>query len=111
MFRHLQIHGHSKGFACSDCPQTFKQFSQLRVHAITHIDKNAEGSQMRWYSQKKCEICGNVFSNSKILSKHIKAVHNKIKPFICNVCGHKSARKATWQVYICYIMVVNLVVD
>lgn len=98
MFRHLQVHTPTKGFACSDCPLTFKLFSQLRVHAITHIEKNTDGT--RWYSQKKCDICGNIFSNSKILSKHIKAVHNKIKPFICNVCGHKSARKSSWLV--CY---------
>lgn len=98
MFRHLQSHSPTKGFACSECPQTFKLFSQLRVHGITHIVKATAGPHMRWYSQKKCDICGNVFSNSKILSKHIKAVHNKIKPFICNVCGHKSARKSSWLV-------------
>lgn len=111
MFRHLQIHTPTKGFACSDCPLTFKLFSQLRVHAITHIEKNVDGTQMRWYSQKKCDICGNIFSNSKILSKHIKAVHNKIKPFICNVCGHKSARKSSWLVSYatCFLVDINLI--
>lgn len=104
MFRHLQTHSPTKGFACSECSQTFKLFSQLRVHGITHIDKPTAGPQMRWYSQKKCDICGNVFSNSKILSKHIKAVHNKIKPFICNVCGHKSARKSSWLVCFTFVL-------
>lgn len=52
----------------------------------------------RWYSEKICEICNNVFSNAKTLSKHVKTVHNKIKPFICTVCGHKCARKSTLQV-------------
>lgn len=55
---------------------------------------------MRWYSQKKCEHCHNSFANSKVLSKHIKTVHNQIKPFICNVCGHKSARKVTHMIHL-----------
>ncbi|KAJ6634670.1 Myoneurin [Pseudolycoriella hygida] len=98
IFRHLQVHGATKGFACSNCPKVFKQFSQLRVHGITHHQN--DGTQMRWYSQKKCDICNNMFANSKVLSKHIKTVHNQIKPFICNVCGHKSARKVTHMIHL-----------
>lgn len=40
-----------------------------------------------------------MFANSKVLSKHIKTVHNQIKPFICSVCGHKSARKVTHMIH------------
>lgn len=54
--------------------------------------------KLPWYAERKCDICGHMFSNSKILSKHIKTVHHKIKPFICNVCGYKSARKVTLTV-------------
>ncbi|XP_055373510.1 zinc finger protein 708 [Condylostylus longicornis] len=53
----------------------------------------------KYYSQKVCEICNRVFVNGKTLSKHIKAVHNKIKPFICRVCGLKLARKSTWLIH------------
>ncbi|XP_017479280.1 PREDICTED: zinc finger protein 879 [Rhagoletis zephyria] len=49
----------------------------------------------RYYAEKTCEICSRKFVNGKTLSKHVKAVHNKIKPFICNVCGKKMARKAS----------------
>lgn len=49
----------------------------------------------KYYSEKTCEICERKFVNGKTLSKHIKTVHNKIKPFICNVCGKKTARKAS----------------
>ncbi|KAG4072002.1 hypothetical protein HA402_010939 [Bradysia odoriphaga] len=99
IFRHLQVHGATKGFACSNCPKIFKQFSQLRVHNITH-HQNDNSNQMRWYVKKKCEICHNMFANSKVLSKHIKTVHSQIKPFICNVCGHKSARKVTHMIHL-----------
>lgn len=97
VYRHLQKHEQLKGFLCSLCPTSFEQFNQLRQHVATeHADKN--GSTSRWYSKKTCDICSNVFATSKTLSKHIKAVHNRIKPFICNVCGYKSARKSTWEV-------------
>lgn len=96
VYRHLQVHEQLKGFLCSLCPTSFEQFNQLRQHVATaHIDKNGPS---RWYSKKTCDICSNVFATSKTLSKHIKAVHNRIKPFICNVCGYKSARKSTWEV-------------
>lgn len=97
VYRHLQTHDQLKGFLCSLCPTSFEQFNQLRQHVATaHIDKNGPS---RWYSKKTCDICSNVFATSKTLSKHIKAVHNRIKPFICNVCGYKSARKSTWEIH------------
>lgn len=55
--------------------------------------------KLPWYAERKCDICGHMFSTSKILSKHIKTVHHKIKPFICSVCGYKSARKVTLTIH------------
>ncbi|KAH8395229.1 hypothetical protein KR222_003174 [Zaprionus bogoriensis] len=49
----------------------------------------------KYYAEKTCEICKRKFVNGKTLSKHVKTVHNKIKPFICSVCGKKTARKAS----------------
>lgn len=83
VYRHLQVHEQLKGFLCSLCSTSFEQFSQLRQHVATahikkgHIDKKGPS---RWYSKKTCDICSNVFATSKTLSKHIKAVHNRIKP-------------------------------
>ncbi|XP_017122028.1 zinc finger protein 672 isoform X2 [Drosophila elegans] len=56
----------------------------------------------KYYAEKTCEICNRKFVNGKTLSKHVKTVHNKIKPFICNVCGKKTARKAS-------LIVINLI--
>ncbi|XP_058833066.1 zinc finger protein 569 [Topomyia yanbarensis] len=55
--------------------------------------------KLPWYAERKCDICGHMFSTSKVLSKHIKTVHHKIKPFICSVCGYKSARKVTLTIH------------
>lgn len=51
-----------------------------------------------WANQQMCNICGNYFANSKCLKKHVQSVHDKFKPFICNICGHKTARKAMLDV-------------
>ncbi|XP_053955533.1 transcriptional repressor CTCF [Anastrepha ludens] len=59
------------------------------------IVQAAPVNKNRYYAEKTCDICGRKFVNGKTLSKHVKAVHNKIKPFICNVCGKKTARKAS----------------
>lgn len=66
--------------------------------------KEADGTKLKaeklpWYAERKCDICGHMFSTSKILSKHIKTVHHKVKPFICSVCGYKSARKVTLTIH------------
>lgn len=59
----------------------------------------AKAEKLPWYAERKCDICGHMFGTSKILSKHIKTVHHKIKPFICSVCGYKSARKVTLTIH------------
>lgn len=99
IFRHMQIHSTVKGYVCQICSKTFSQFSQLRCHQAVHIDKSQNETKSRWYSKKTCEICTREFANSKTLSKHVKFVHNKIKPYICSVCGHKSARKISHVVH------------
>ncbi|XP_065086515.1 zinc finger and SCAN domain-containing protein 2 [Ochlerotatus camptorhynchus] len=62
-------------------------------------DGKPKAEKLPWYAERKCDICGHMFSTSKILSKHIKTVHHKIKPFICSVCGYKSARKVTLTIH------------
>lgn len=102
VYRHLQTHSEMKGFACTQCekPKFFAQEAQLKRHMEIHEAADGDGNKkVRWYSQKTCEICQHVFANSKTLSKHIKQVHNKIKPFICKVCGYKAARKATITIH------------
>ena len=47
---------------------------------------------------KICEICNQQFKTAKILSRHIKHVHNKIKNFHCSVCSKQFSRKAALQV-------------
>ncbi|KAH8327635.1 hypothetical protein KR074_005814 [Drosophila pseudoananassae] len=59
------------------------------------VTSSTASKKNKYYAEKTCEICSRKFVNGKTLSKHVKTVHNKIKPFICNVCGKKTARKAS----------------
>lgn len=68
---------------------------QSEQQPATDVAKTETPKKNKYYSEKICEICERKFVNGKTLSKHIKTVHNKIKPFICNVCGKKTARKAS----------------
>lgn len=94
---HLKIHSEDREYSCPDCERTFKQASQMRNHRITHLDKEKHDIP-RWYMQKHCDKCDKDFADAKCLKKHIQAVHSKLRPFICNVCGHSCARKAMLQV-------------
>ncbi|XP_062129846.1 zinc finger protein 449 [Drosophila sulfurigaster albostrigata] len=76
-----------------------QQQQQLLLDEATNsqapLQPAAEVKKNKYYAEKTCEICQQKFVNGKTLSKHVKTVHNKIKPFICNVCGKKTARKAS----------------
>ncbi|XP_011291023.2 oocyte zinc finger protein XlCOF28 [Musca domestica] len=75
-----------------------KRLQQAQIAATNAVETEKPKPvvrQNKYYSEKTCEICERKFVNGKTLSKHIKTVHNKIKPFICNVCGKKMSRKAS----------------
>lgn len=94
MVSHMAIHSDEKPFICSFCGKSFKQLNQLRNHEIYH--KNPDEIP-DFLTKKKCEQCERFFANSKSLKKHIKFVHDKFKPFICNICGYQSSRKEILQ--------------
>uniref|UniRef100_A0A182WC40 C2H2-type domain-containing protein n=1 Tax=Anopheles minimus TaxID=112268 RepID=A0A182WC40_9DIPT len=110
VFKHLQTHRLNKtlDISCRMCDKKFVNTSQRSVHEALHLKKETYeeedelevNEKPRWYAERRCNICKHMFSNSKILSKHIKTVHLKIKPFVCNVCGYKCARKATLNIHI-----------
>ena len=95
---HCQTHENLKLFKCDVCSKRFNQLSQLRNHVVTHMDKTI-AEIPSWAKPKQCDICQKIFSDSKSLKKHVQAIHSKLKPYICNVCNHKSARKAMLQLH------------
>ena len=96
---HNQTHQNLKQFKCDVCDKRFNQISQLKNHAVIHIDKSI-AEVPSWAKPKQCDICQKMFSDSKSLKKHVQAIHSKLKPYICQVCGHQSARKAMLQLHV-----------
>ncbi|XP_050300787.1 zinc finger protein 92-like [Anthonomus grandis grandis] len=95
--RHMMIHSEEKPFLCAQCGKTFKQLTQLKNHEVIH---KVPEDLPTWTKLKKCPKCDKFLANSKILKSHIKTVHEGIKPFICNICGHKSSRKEMLTLHI-----------
>jgi hypothetical protein len=98
---HNQTHLNLKQYRCDVCSKGFNQMSQLKNHAVIHLDKSNELTPIpSWAKPKQCDICQKMFSDSKSLKKHVQAIHSKLKPYICQVCGHQSARKAMLQLHV-----------
>ncbi|KAF7387080.1 hypothetical protein HZH68_012757 [Vespula germanica] len=99
LLTHMKVHSETREYECSECGKCFKQASQLRNHRVMHLDRKTLEVK-RWYTSKKCDMCGKTYANSKCLKSHIQAVHSKLRPYVCNVCGHSSARKAMLQMHL-----------
>lgn len=99
MITHMKVHNVNKDYECPDCGKCFKQSSQLRNHRVIHLDRKS-AEIPRWYTSKICELCGKTYADSKCLKNHIQAVHSKLRPYVCTVCGHSSARKSMLQMHL-----------
>ncbi|CAB0012796.1 unnamed protein product [Nesidiocoris tenuis] len=97
---HEKRHRQHKEFSCQYCSKRFSQKTQLRNHEVLHLKKACSSALPGWAKRKECELCGKSFWDSKALKKHIKTVHSKLKPYVCQVCGHCSARKGMFQLHI-----------
>jgi len=97
--KHCQTHDNLKQFECSVCQKRFNQRSQLRNHYIMHMKKNGTNIP-NWAKAKECDICHKVLADSKILKKHIQAVHSKLKPYICKICGYKCSRNSNLRLHV-----------
>ncbi|XP_046602032.1 zinc finger protein 569 isoform X1 [Neodiprion lecontei] len=96
---HMRVHSENREYECPVCGKCFKQSSQLRNHRVMHLNRKSNEAP-RWYTSKTCELCGKTYADSKCLKNHMQAVHSKLRPYVCNVCGHSSARKAMLQMHL-----------
>ncbi|XP_008543116.1 zinc finger protein 28 homolog [Microplitis demolitor] len=99
LLTHMRVHSENRDYECPDCGKCFKQSSQLRNHRVMHLDRKSV-EVPRWYTSKTCEMCGKTYADSKCLKNHMQAVHSKLRPYVCTVCGHSSARKAMLQMHL-----------
>ena len=47
----------------------------------------------------ECDKCGKTFLEVHDLREHIVAIHDKLKPFICDLCGFKTAKHGNLNIH------------
>lgn len=66
--------------SCSQCTKVFGTPRQLEIHAKVHLP-----TELR--KTVPCPYCDKKFSSHTLLQTHIKYIHMKERPFICEECG------------------------
>jgi KRAB domain-containing zinc finger protein len=90
---HKDLLGHMKKFhkpahKCNVCGKSLKTKVTLKEHMELHNENR---------TLVACNICGKGFTNMKT---HVKNVHNKVKPFKCDICKKEFAMKGAIQLHV-----------
>ena len=76
--------GRSRDKQCPLCPHKTYTQAMLRNHF-----RNMHGAKDRF-----CPICFKSYATETMLSMHMREVHLKEKPYQCQLCDYKAARKS-----------------
>lgn len=68
-------------FKCNDCDKVFNNKEALKSHTKSHIPID----ERKVY---ECETCGLKFTTRSSALSHRRVVHEKIKSYICDLCGY-----------------------
>ena len=105
---HLKAYHDPKIFKCDLCRKLFSTLTRLKQHKYTHNERTVPCYQCgnlfkterkmrehirRNHTKRKycCEICSKRFRTIQLLEKHRRAVHEKLKPFNCELCEFRCA--------------------
>ena len=107
-------------FSCSQCDKSFSIKAKLNQHMKVHFTPtdyyqqrsevrcqlcgivcHSEGYLKRHHLRKhvlpkpviKCDKCEKQFKSQHCLTWHVRIVHDKVKPWTCNVCNKSFGRK------------------
>lgn len=82
---HIAIHHDRSSNVCNICNRKFSTIVICKQHKCrVHFSDFYDG-----YYKKLCEFCGLY---TKQLEPH-RSIHTNVKPFLCDLCGHRSRSK------------------
>ena len=81
----------SNPIKCQVCPALFLVKSDLDTHTSVHDGKKqfnaqAPAEENSTLQKFKCKFCDSNFKRKADCDRHIKTVHDKVKPFQCSKC-------------------------
>ena len=85
---HRVLHEMEESYSCTQCTKTFKDKDMFLVHKKRH-------------RKIQCKKCGLNYASNE-LSRHIKTVHEGIKPNKCNKCDLSFGRKYNLKRHVAY---------
>lgn len=83
---HHNLHRQKLSASCPTCGKVFSRADYVAQHIKT-VHETANAS----LSDTQCNLCHKKFSQKCTRDRHIRAVHWKVKPFVCKFCGMKTA--------------------
>ena len=84
---HMNIHKGTKQHECDQCEASFYLKGRLNDHKMRH--KLKEGL----YTGVSLLCCGEIYTSRKRQNLHFQVVHQKLKPFSCELCTKKFTRE------------------
>ncbi|KAH7707846.1 hypothetical protein AAVH_24919 [Aphelenchoides avenae] len=116
---HKATHSEERPFACPYCEKRFKYQCDLYYHRRIHIggvfqckfkfckywtpQKNLLAAHLKTHTGErnhKCDLCDKAFIERTALLKHIRAIHENLKPFKCEKCDYSAAKKASLMLHV-----------
>ncbi|KAH7707844.1 hypothetical protein AAVH_24917 [Aphelenchoides avenae] len=110
---HKATHSEERRFACPNCEKRFKYQCDLYYHRRIHTggvfqctfkfckywtpQRNLLAAHVKTHTGErnhKCDRCEKAFVERTALLRHIRAVHEKLKPFKCEKCDYRASMKA-----------------